>query len=78
MSYHELNLFGEYGTGYKMFVRGKNDDGQLGISQPRDNVPEWQQLDLSFTKNAPIKFVACGYYHTLLLTGIPWFFTLVN
>lgn len=49
-----------------MFVWGSNADGQLGLGKDIKQVTTPVRLELKET----IAKVACGYYHTIFLTGI--------
>ena len=51
----------------RVFAMGRNDNSQLGLGHTTDaNTPT--ELDAAHFGGAPIVAVACGVYHTLLLT----------
>jgi alpha-tubulin suppressor-like RCC1 family protein len=62
--------FGSAGTGYKIYITGDNDYGQIANGKDdRETITTWQRADENFLKGAAIKSIACGYYHTFVITG---------
>ncbi|GFO01566.1 X-linked retinitis pigmentosa GTPase regulator-like, partial [Plakobranchus ocellatus] len=54
----------EIGTDGRVFVWGGNEDGKLGLGQEVETAYDPTHLDLG----SPVIYVACGYYHTALVT----------
>lgn len=45
---------------------GSNSEGQLGLGEGVKNSPSLTEIPLG--KEA--KYIACGYYHTVIITGL--------
>jgi alpha-tubulin suppressor-like RCC1 family protein len=54
------------GTGYKIFVKGSNCHQQC-TNEVVDNAREYTRVRAKQIR-APIKHIACGYYHTMIIT----------
>lgn len=49
----------------RLFVWGGNEDGKLGLGEDLQNASMPEQLQFDH----PVVCVACGYYHTAVVTG---------
>lgn len=55
-------MFVESGNVYSC---GSNNEGQLGLGEGVKNSPSLAEIPLGKVA----KYVACGYYHTAIITG---------
>jgi alpha-tubulin suppressor-like RCC1 family protein len=55
------------GTGHKIFVKGSNEYSQC-TSAVSGSTKDWTHVGMKQIQ-ATIKYITCGYYHTMVLTG---------